>query len=281
MKSVFLRFLCLLVLLTTSSAAGAEIRLNFGAYTSNKPTAIVKKFRPVLKAIERRVSAELNEPVKIHMQIAKSYEQGLADLIEGKVDFARFGSASYVAAKQKAPDIEILAIESNNGKKTFRGIICVAEDSPITRIADLRNTRFAFGSERSTIGRYLSQSHLLRHEIHAADLAGFEYLGRHDLVGKAVAMGKFDAGALNENTFNKLVKKGNKLRVLAEFPVLTKPWIARGGLPPRHLQALRRALLEMDDQKALGSLGKSGFLQASDQDFRALRQVMSRAAEFF
>lgn len=76
--------------------------------------------------------------------------------------------------------------------------------------SQLRGQTFAFGDERSTIGRYLSQLLLVQHGIRADELLSYEYLGRHDRVGTAVGAGQFDAGALKESTFRKLKKKGGE-----------------------------------------------------------------------
>ena len=259
----------------------ADVTLKFGVYTSDKPSTMVKKFRPALTVLESKLTAQLGEPVRISMQVAKTYEQGIADLVQGRVDFSRFGPASYVEARHRNPDISILAVESHKGEKVFYGIICVAEDSPIDSIEDLRGTRFAFGSDRSTIGRYLSQNYLLEHGLRASDLRTYDYLGRHDKVGAAVALGTFDAGALKEGTFKKLVEKGEPLRAIAKFPNVTKPWLARADMPDRVRRALRAALLDFDDQASLKRLKKDGFLQGEDSDYRTIRLAMEVNGSFF
>ena len=74
-------------------ASLAVQHLSFGVYTSNKPTAMVKKFKPMLKAIEKDLEARLGEPVKIRIQVAKDYTQGIQHLANGKVDFSEIGRA--------------------------------------------------------------------------------------------------------------------------------------------------------------------------------------------
>ena len=69
-------------------------------------------------------------------------------------------------------------------------------------------------------------------------------------LGTAVGAGLFDAGALNESTFNKLVKKGVPIRELARFTNVTKPWIARAGLSDRIFNALQETLWEMGKRDA-------------------------------
>lgn len=266
-----------------SSLALAEgtIRLNFGVYSSNKPSAMVKVYRPILKELEKNMTRRLDRNVDIRMQIAKDYDQGISHLINGRVDFSAFGPASYVEAKRMNNDINILAVENVKNSKVFYGIIAVAKDSTISDISELRGKSFAFGDEGSTIGRFLSQLELEQADIRASDLNRYEYLGRHDKVGTAVGAGSFDAGALNEKTFKKLVEAGEPIRELTRFPNVTKPWIARSGLDDEILQALRESLLDVKDQKTLASLKIDGFLEGTDDDYKVIRKAMDNNSIFF
>lgn len=265
----------LIFLSLVSLPAAADIKLTFGIYTSDKATAMVKQFRPVLNALESQIANKVGEPVQIKMQISKNYEQGLESLITGDVDFSRFGPASYVLAKQQDPNIKLLAIENNKGSKTFNGVICVEKSSAITSVTQLEGKTFAFGDENSTIGRYLSQTYLADHQITSKNLNYFEYLGRHDKVGSAVANKQFDAGALKESTYKKLVNKGASLRVIASFQNVTKPWIASSALDDKLAQALQESLLELSDPKALKAIKKDGFLAGKDSDYEKIRLAMA------
>lgn len=260
---------------------GATLQLAFGTYSTDRPSEMVRKFRPILDVLESSLSERLQRPVRIKTKVTDDYEAGIEDLVTGRVDFARFGATSYITARQRNAGIQLLAVESNAGRKEFTGVICVADGSPIRRIEDLRGKRFAFGNELSTIGRFLSQDLLLEHGIRASDLGAHKYLGRHDKVGAAVAGGLFDAGALKESTFRKLIAQGKNLRALVEIPVVTKPWVARADLPSEIEQALREALLRLDDPAALAALKREGFLPADDADYESVRQAMDRNAGFF
>ena len=227
----------------SATPAGADIKLTFGTYTADKPTDTVRKIKPVLKYLENSLSRQLGEPVRISTQVAKDYDKGISQLITGKVDFVRFGPASYVLAKGKAARISILAMEAVKGKKTFHGIICVQENADIQHLSDLSGKTFAFGNKLSTIGRYLAQSQLLDAGINADQLKRYEFLGRHDRVGTAVGNNEFDAGALKLSTFKKLRNKSVAIREIHRFENVTKPWIARAGLDEKVATALKNALL--------------------------------------
>ncbi len=270
-----------------SSVSSAEVRsensvtLSLGLYTSNKPSAMVRKFRPIVKHLETAMTEKLGIEVNIRMQLAKNYQQGIEHLTAGKVDFSRFGPASYVEAKRSNPELSILAVESLASRKVFYGIIATAEDNKMKSVSELKGHTFAFGDQQSTIGRFLSQQYLADNGIGASDLSHYEYLGRHDIVGTRVGAGDFTAGALNESTFRKLLSQGEKIRELARFPNVTKPWIARSGLDPEIYEALQTCLFEITDEKSLQRLKIDGFLEGTDEDFNVIRSAIGDNERFF
>lgn len=252
--------------------------LSFGVYTHIRSTEMLRKMAP-LQAYLQGALAKRGVPVQLTLRIFPSYTSAIDALAQGQVDFARYGPVSYVLAKERNPNLRLLAMESNGGAKSFNGVISVSADSPIQSVAELRGKRIAFGDRRSTTGRYLAQAALLEAGIGAQDLAGYSYLGRHDKVAFAVAAGNYDAGATNENTFKKYAaEKG--LRKLLEFPCVTKPWVAREGLADKIFEALRDALLTLDAPEVLGQIARDGLLPARDADYDEIRRAMNRAGGF-
>lgn len=260
--------------------ARADIDLVFGTYAADKPTETVKKYKPFLNYLSQEMTVALGEPINIRMRIAKEYATGIDHLANGDVDFARFGPASYIMVYDRDSDIQIIAMESKNGKKRFKGIIAVHSDSSIQSLSDLSHQSFAFGDQLSTIGRYLAQSHLIDAGVTSQELSGYEYLGRHDRVGTAVGAGKFTAGALKESTYKKLVQSGVPIRVLYEFDNVTKPWLAASGMDPKILTAMRQIMLNTTDPDVLNRIAKDGFVEGSDADYDFIRKAMKHSSTF-
>ena len=268
-------------MLNAEQSTADVLTLSLGLYTSNKPSTMVRKFRPIVQQLEQEMSARLGKTVSIRMQLAKNYQQGIEHLTAGKVDFSRFGAASYVEAKKSNPDLQILAMESKGRAKVFYGIIATHVDNTMESVTELAGGSFAFGDQQSTIGRFLSQQYLAANGIGAKSLSHFEYLGRHDVVGTRVGAGDFTAGALNESTFRKLLSQGEPIRELARFPNVTEPWIARSGLDPEIFDALKQSLLEMTDEASLQTLKISGFLEGDDSEFDVIRSAINNNEKFF
>jgi phosphonate transport system substrate-binding protein len=216
--------------------------------------------------------------VHVAVRIYPTYDEAIAALVTGEVDFARLGPASYIVAKERSPKILLLACEGHEGTKQFSGVIVVRNSSSFKTLADLKGKSMAFGDPTSTTGRYLAQAVLAKAGITAKDFANYDYLGRHDKVIFAVASGAFDAGAANERTFEKYAKEKD-LRELYRFPSPTQAWVAQPNLSPKLLKVLRETLLEMKGE-GLEYIGRNGFLPASDADYDDLRKVMKASKAF-
>jgi phosphonate transport system substrate-binding protein len=274
----------LLCLFTPLGAQGkpksAEtLSLTFGVYQTDKATVMYRMFTPLLESIQDDVSKRLERPVDIQLQIFKSYDDGISALVGGTVDFVHFGPAPYIRAKEQNPNVQLLAMEHENGEKRFKGVIVVAKNSPIRTIADLRGKRFAFGDKNSTIGRYLVQAELVSHGIYGKDLASFKYMERHDQVAGAVELGDFDAGSVKSGTFKKYEDKGT-LRKLCDFDNVTKPVVARAGLDPQVFGALQKAFFALADEAVLKELKITGFLPTSDGEYDFVRRGMKKSEAF-
>ncbi len=255
------------------------LSLTFGVYQSDKATVMYRKFTPVIDAIQEEMERQLARPVDIELRIFKTYEQANDALVAGEVDFVRFGPASYVIAKNRNPNVQLLAMEHKKGEKRFKGVVVVSAGSPIKSLSELKGKTFAFGDRNSTIGRYLVQAELVKAGVYARDLKAYKYLGRHDLVAKAVELGDFDAGSIKIGTYKKIEKKG-QLRILQSFDNVTKPWISREGLEPAVFKAIQQAMLGIDDAETLKDLKSSGFLPTSDAEYEFVRKGMGAAKRF-
>lgn len=256
-----------------------EIVLTFGVYQSDKASVMYNTFMPVVKYLDKELDKLTNQDIGIDITIFKTYHDAILAVRRGKVDFVRFGPASYITTKKFNHGIRILAMELIDGRKNFSGMIVVKNDSSITSLGELKQRSFAFGDKNSTIGRYIAQYELLKAGIREKDLLHHGFLGRHDIVANAVLLGDYDAGSIKENTFNKY-NKYNKLRVIKKFSNVTKPWIARDGLAPDLFSAIQQSLLNLQVPDILKKLGVSGFAKSSISDYASVQEAMENAKKF-
>lgn len=255
------------------------VHLRFGLYQTEKATEMYKRFTPFLEALQDDTSKRMSAPCDIELSIFKTYDEAIDALVGGTVDFVHFGPASYITAKERNADIELLAMEHENGEKISKGVIIVRKDSPIQSIEDLRGKTFAFGDKNSTVGRYLVQAELATHKVFAKDLANFKYLERHDQVASAVEHGDFDAGSVKFTSFKKANER-NTLRALATFDNVTKPVVARAGLDRAVFRALQESLIAYKNDAFFKEMKITGFTSASDEDFKLVRDGIRLANKF-
>ncbi|PCI05097.1 MAG: phosphonate ABC transporter substrate-binding protein [Hyphomicrobiales bacterium] len=274
-------FLAICILAIGMMAAQANETLVFGTYAFEKPTTTVQKMRPILDALEIRLQEQLGRPVKIRLQVARNYHRAIQDLAQGRVDFGRYGQAAYVLAKDENPDLDILAAEGDQKKKTFQSVIIVHNDSRIFSLDDLTGKSFAFGSIYSTTGRYFPQHFLASRGITVRNLSRYSYLRRHDRVGWAVSDGNYDAGAVSKWVYEDLKKRGAKIRAIASFANVTKPWVARSGLSVEMKSAIRQALISLRGVQVLDLIKKDCFIPGDDSDYDGVRMAIANNRLFF
>ena len=109
------------------------------------------------------------------------------------------------------------------------------------------------------------------------------YTGGHDATALAVANNKVDAGALDENVFQNMMKSGRiterQVKVFWTTPAFFDyVWAARKGLDAKLVESFAKALLELDgrnpEQKAiLDFLSAAKYVHANDSDYGKLRQA--------
>ena len=280
MKILFAILTVITALIATATASRADITLTFGTYAGDKPSETVRELKPFLDYLAYQIQITLGEPVTIVMKIAPTYDQAIDNLINGTVDFSRFGPSSYVLAKTRAPTLRIIATEAQNSQRPYKGVIAVHKDSDIRHIADLRGRSFAFASPFSTIGRYFAQSQLLTAGIDSQGLSHHMFLNRHDRVGVAVAAKTYDAGALETQTFQRLIQDGAPLRSIKDFDQTPKPWIAGETMPESLIPIIRDIMLHVRDKAALSAVAQSGFVIGNDSYYQPVRDAMAQSRGF-
>jgi phosphonate transport system substrate-binding protein len=255
------------------------LHLTFGLYANEKPSLIVKKFRGVLNQLEIILAKNLNRLVKIKINIAPSYQEAVNDLVSNKVDFSRFGAGSFIKAQIKDPNIKVLAVEAKKGRRFFYGVIATHKNSQIMLMSDLKGKSFAFGDLYSTIGRYLAQYELIKNNVTPDTLSHFKYFERHDSVGVALAHKEFDAGALKNSTYQKLLESGLQLKSILQIKTPTKPWLASSKLDPDTANAIEQVLLTLSPLNIDNNSGFS-FLSYDKSAFKHLKNIMQNKRHF-
>ncbi|NCF11154.1 MAG: PhnD/SsuA/transferrin family substrate-binding protein [Gammaproteobacteria bacterium] len=284
MNAMARRFLALILSVSGSVALADNsqepLQLDFGIYTTDKPTTMVRKIRPILDEIEVRLADKLERPVSIALQVSTDYTDAIDRVVDGRVDFARLEQSAYIKAKTSQPQIKVLAVEGDARRNAFKGHIVVREQSAIRTLEDLRGMQVAFAQPMSASDRYIPQHHLVQNGIELADLAGIRYLDRQDVVASAVERGAVDAGAISEGTLRDQLARGTSLRVISDYINPTQPWVASSDMPRELSIKLREVLISMRGVKVLELIKKDCFIPGADSNFRSVRAAIEANWKF-
>ena len=251
-------FVVSLFLLFTNAVGAKALVFSVHPYLSS--IELKKRFQPLVEELS------LQTGYQISFRVSKNYESHVADLCSGQTDIAFIGPAVYVTAAALNPKIKLLGVL--NGEIPFlRGIIVVRTDSTIKRPADLEGRSVAFVSPESTMGFKLACYTLSNAGVSLHDLGSYAFLGNHENVAFSVLAGKFDAGAIKQEVYEK--NAGQGLRGIVSLPaVADHPFVASSQLAPDACHKIKDVLLHLDQTES----GRN-ILHALRADAVAIRPV--------
>jgi len=249
--------------------------LRFGVVPLESPARMHRRFTPLAEYLGRA----LGRPVEL--KVAHDFSEAVRDLGDGRTQFAYLTPSTYVLAHGRFGAI-LLATALRRGKPFQHAAIICRRDARIRSIADLQGRSFAFGDVNSTSSHIVPRAMLLEAGVGVERLGSFEHLGHHDAVAAAVLRGDYEAGAVMESVAEQYKAEG--LMTLAQSPPIPEFNICAARELPKAVQdALRRALLELTCDEAVGSavLGTlyadyTGFAQATDADYASVREMMRK-----
>jgi phosphonate transport system substrate-binding protein len=226
--------------------------LNFGVVSGENEADRIARYKTFVTYLEHTMQ------VAIKMHQATDYAGTIEALKARKLEFARFGPASYAQAwLVTGGKVEPLVVEMDSeGFTSYHSVIAVKADSPYQSLDDLKGKALAYADPNSTSG-YVAPAYFL-HE------SGFEpavffgrtgFSGSHENSILALLNGTYDAAATwwtNEDRSNVARMEGKKMippgqvRYVWKSPKLpTGPWAAHSGLPAPLRTDVKAAMLAL------------------------------------
>lgn len=258
-----------------ATPTGKSIRVT--GIPDENPTELAREYQPMVDLLEAR----LGVPVK-YVPVT-DYGAAVQALAAGQVDFAWLGGFTHVQARSMA---EVVPLVMRDIDREFRSVFIANRESGIDEPADLRGKTFAFGSKSSTSGHLMPRHFLL--EEHGIDPEeDFDgapvFSGAHDATVKMVESGKVDAGAVNMQVWDRMLREGevdsDKVsQIWKTPPYVDYVWTARSAVPEETRQKFSDAFLQLDagnpaHQPVLDRMGASHYVPASADDFAAIEEV--------
>lgn len=272
-----LKCLLAMCLIVSSVSALGEPKLRLSGIPDENPTELQRKFQPMVDRLQKDLG------MKVEYVPVIDYGAAVSALAAGKIDFAWLGGFTYVQAKVMAGAQPVVMRDID---RQFTSVFIANAASGIHRVEDIRGKTFAFGSKSSTSGHLFPRYYLQTtyHIDPEKDFAGPPvFSGAHDATVKMVESGKVQAGAVNVEVWNRMIKEHqvdtNKVKVIWTTPQYCDyVWTARKGLSPEIVQKFAKSFLTLDDnrpedQKVLEVQGAKKFVRADPKDFAVVEQV--------
>jgi len=251
-------------------ACANQREIRFGSVAMDIPAVMHRRLIP----LTRYLSHELGRPVSL--KLAKDMPGAIKDVAHGTVDLAYLTPVAYLKSHAMG-QTRLVAKTITEGKGSFKLMIVVRADSPITSVADLKGKTFAFGDRAALLQRAV----VVGAGIKLASLGKYDFLGHYDNIVRAVMHGEYDAGILKDTMAYKWQDKG--IRVLYASEDLPPYNIAASkNVSDKMLAKLKQAFLKLDPKnpehmRIIKTLDKNydGFAATSDHEYDIVRKLIA------
>lgn len=249
--------------------------LNFGIWSDQTPTSLIKLMRPLMNDLETLIEKDLKEKIHIKISVFNDFNILQKKLVAGKVDFARVDPVVFVQARKKNKKISMIAVETANNNKHRKGMICVREGLDVERLNELVGKSILFGNHRSAMMRYLPQLALVTQGVRLGDLKKYQYISDASKRFLLFDSGVYDAAVFDEEELLPYLKESQQWKVLAEYTGPSDVWLAGSRVQQQYKGAIQRALLHYRNKKQLAAMQRSGFARGSYFDFQSIREALA------
>ena len=261
-----------------AAITGPELRFGITQYLPKDK--VVLAHQPFVDYLARR----LGRPVRLI--VLEDYNDLADKLIEGAVDLAALSPNSYVRAKSKVPNLELLATPVTEGGPTYQGVILARADSSIRELKDFKGKVFCYINPKSTSG-YLYPRELFRR-------AGMD--PDRDLITRFSGDHVGALGALKEGAcqgaavFSAIMFSGKEFNISPEMfriiattdPIPNDAYVLRPGLPAPLVASMRESILAIEANTAIAEdvfkhHGQfRGFAPVNDHAYDQVRELVEK-----
>ncbi len=235
-----------------------------------------------------KIADYLTDKLGVEVQYipVKSYPAAVSAFRNDQVQLAWFGGLTGVQARELVPGSE--AIAQGVEDTAFVSYLIAHHSTGLSESdqlpAELAGKRFTFGDKGSTSGRLMPEFFLRQHYGQAPEqlFSRVGFSGDHNRTISLVQSGAFELGAVNYAVWEAEQAKGNidesKVRVIWASPEYPDyQWSIRGNVNARFgagfKEKVQQALLEMTDPALLAAFPRSGFVEASNDDYAPIRDT--------
>lgn len=252
--------------------------LRLSMIPTTDPGKIIRESQPFIAYLEKQTSA------RVELTVPTNYAAVVEAVASDRVDIAYFGGFTFVQASARAG---VLPLVQRERDQNFHSLFITQPKSAIHSLQDVKGHSFAFGDVNSTSGHLMPAYFMQQQGVDHAVIDKAIYTGGHDATALAVANGKVDAGAMDEQVYARMIKDGKLRESQVRIFYTTPPffdyvWAARKGLDPAIAKSFSDAMLGLDagnaEQKTiLDLLGATKYIKVENSSYDPLRQAAKDA----
>ncbi len=241
-----------------------------------------------LQRLYGKLASYLKDQLKVEVEYkpVTDYKAVVTAFRVGDLDLVWFGGLTGVQARLQVPDAR--AIVQRDIDEGFRSVFIANAKSGIKSLADLKGHTFTFGSESSTSGRLMPQYFLGKAGIQQSDFKGpAGFSGSHDKTIELVTAGAYEAGAVNQQVWNKRLEKGTIDQSKVTAISTTEPyhdyhWVLNARTTQRFganfeaklVQSLKALTPDKPEDAAILDLfGAKRFIDTANANYREIEEI--------
>jgi phosphonate transport system substrate-binding protein len=264
----------------TSRHRGAPLRF---------ATFLAPNMVPVYRFLADRIGDRLGRPVEL--VVGRSFDQ----FESGEADLGVICGLPYVwLADRQPPPVEPLAApvlggDRYGGRPIYYSDVIIRQDSPITRLEELRGCSWAYNEPASHSGHTVTLYGLVTMGARPGFFARVVEAGFHQRAIRLVHTGAVDAAAIDSQVLAIELRDhpqlADHLRVVGAFgPSTIQPVVAASRLPDQLKDQVREVLVELGDDPSARPTLDHGFIDrftpvddAAYDDIRAMLATIQDA----
>lgn len=235
-----------------------------------------------------KVAAYLGKALGVETKYipVKSYAAAVTAFRNNQVQLAWFGGLSGVRARLLVPGSR--AIAQGKEDTAFVTYFIAHESTGLSEGKELpqglKGKTFTFGEKGSTSGRLMPEFHIRRVFGEAPEkvFSRVGFSGDHSRTISLVQSGAYQVGATNYAVWERELKEGKidtkKVSVIWRTPTYPDyQWSIRGDVDAKFgkgfADRVAKALLSMNDPDLLASFPRSGFVPATNADYKPIEDT--------
>ncbi|MCK4322920.1 MAG: phosphate/phosphite/phosphonate ABC transporter substrate-binding protein [Armatimonadetes bacterium] len=244
---------------------------------------MAKRYMPLVKYLRRETDYD------IRYISAVGYSGFLSAVEQADAEFAFVNPVAYVTLHKTRGAYPLVMTQEPDfaggpPRATYRGVILARADSGISNIADLRGKIIASAPQMAVAGYLAPVAVCRRHGLNVSQQATVVACPTQEDVLKRLQGGRADAGFVREGIWREAVgggPTGTELSPIA-YTETYPGWCicAMGDTDPNMAEALKQKLMDLNREdlahrNVLRDAGLHGFVEASDEQYNAVRRLLA------